>query len=104
MFDLMFGSSLRIGQRAIFLACIVFALMHVFASAHEVTDQAVPPLVIERQGSFFVGGRDVRSDKLSPFPTIYDRIQLPWTKYMFTIKSLPSRDIDILLCLSMVVA
>ncbi|CAN7768750.1 esterase [Rhizobium leguminosarum] len=68
MFDLMFGSSLRIGQRAIFLACIVFALMHVFASAHEVTDQAVPPLVIERQGSFFVGGRDVRSDKLSPFP------------------------------------
>lgn len=42
------------------------ALAVLFAGA--AASQTVPPLTIEKQGSFFIGGRDVQSDTLSTLP------------------------------------
>ena len=58
------------------------------AAAQDAARPAPGPLTIEKQGSFFVGGRDVRSDALSTLPAyapsgtisvdqIYVRYQLP---------------------------
>ena len=38
------------------------------AAAQQSNTSKIPPLVIEKQGSFFVGGHDVHSDTLSTLP------------------------------------
>ena len=53
-----------------------FALLFVFivvalawpAAAQQASAPKAPPLIIEKQGSFFVGGRDVYSETLSTLP------------------------------------
>ena len=64
-----------------------------FAASAQLSGSGAPdagPLMIARQGSFFVGGRDVRSDKLSTLPAyapegtitvdqMYVRYQVPAT-------------------------
>src|SRR4051812_31358635 len=46
----------------------VFCLIAVPALAQQTVPKKMPPLIIEEQGSFFVGGRNVQSDTLSTLP------------------------------------
>jgi hypothetical protein len=66
----------------------LLALTFLFAAAPALAQQKMPPLMIEQQGSFFVGGRNIKSDTLSTLPAyapsgtitveqMYVRYQIP---------------------------
>src|SRR5262245_4864605 len=55
--------------RSCSVAAVLFVLAFAsLAAAQKTTPPKTPPLVIEKQGSFFVGGRNVYSETLSTLP------------------------------------
>src|SRR5262249_2179116 len=70
------------------LGLLVTVLAMAWPAAAQEASSKMPPLVIEKQGSFFIGGRDVRSETLSTVPAyapsgtvtvdqMYVRFQIP---------------------------
>ena len=50
------------------LSSLLLCLLAAPVTAQQTAPKKMPPLMIEEQGSFFVGGRDVKSDTLSTLP------------------------------------